>query len=126
MSRDGQKVLLAIRAMSGESEAGWRAVLDDLIARELRGPEFLITDNGAAGLGKALAALCPAAPAQRCTVHKHWNLLAHVGAAARGDLGRLHGHDLRHERQGDRGVAKGVPAQVAAEVAGRGRQPRGG
>src|SRR3954462_5686259 len=28
--RDGQKVLLAIRAMGGESEAAWRAVLDDL------------------------------------------------------------------------------------------------
>src|SRR3954454_24250391 len=47
--RDGQKVLLAIRAMGGESEAAWRAVLDDLIARGLRSPEFLIVD-GAAGL----------------------------------------------------------------------------
>jgi putative transposase len=75
--RDGQKVLLAIRAMGGESEAAWRAVLDDLVARGLRTPEFLITD-GAAGLEKALAALWPAVPAQRCTVHKHRNLLAHA------------------------------------------------
>ena len=75
--RDGQKVLLAIRAMGGESEAAWRAVLDDLLARGLRTPEFLITD-GAAGLEKALAALWPAVPAQRCTVHKHRNLLAHA------------------------------------------------
>ena len=30
--RDGQKVLLSIRNMAGESEAAWRAVLDDLIA----------------------------------------------------------------------------------------------
>jgi putative transposase len=75
--RDGQKVLLAIRAMGGESEAAWRAVLDDLAARGLRTPEFLITD-GAAGLEKALAALWPAVPAQRCTVHKHRNLLAHA------------------------------------------------
>lgn len=75
--RDGQKVLLAIRAMGGESEAAWRAVLDDLAARGLRTPEFLITD-GAAGLEKALAALWPAVPAQRCSVHKHRNLLAHA------------------------------------------------
>src|SRR6185369_8632524 len=74
---DGQKVLLAIRAMGGESEAAWRAVLDDLVARGLRTPGFLITD-GAAGLEKALAALWPAVPAQRCTVHKHRNLLAHA------------------------------------------------
>ncbi len=75
--RDGQKVLLSIRNMAGESEAAWRAVLDDLVARGLRTPEFLITD-GAAGLERALAALWPAVPAQRCTVHKHRNLLAHT------------------------------------------------
>jgi putative transposase len=75
--RDGQKVLLAVRNMGGESEAAWRAVLDDLIARGMRTPEFLIVD-GAAGLEKALAALWPAVPAQRCTVHKHRNLLAHA------------------------------------------------
>jgi putative transposase len=75
--RDGQKVLLAVRAMAGESEAAWRAVLDDLVARGLRTPEFLIID-GAAGLETALAALWPAVPAQRCTVHKHRNLLAHA------------------------------------------------
>ena len=75
--RDGQKVLLAVRDMGGESEAAWRAILDDLVARGLRTPEFLITD-GAAGLEKALAALWPAVPAQRCTVHKHRNLLAHA------------------------------------------------
>jgi putative transposase len=75
--RDGQKVLLAVRAMGGESEAAWRAVLDDLAARGLRTPEFLIID-GAAGLEKALAALWPTVPAQRCTVHKHRNLLAHA------------------------------------------------
>ena len=75
--RDGQKVLLAIRSMGGESEAAWRSVLDDLLARGLRPPEFLIVD-GAAGLEKALATLWPAVPAQRCTVHKHRNLLAHA------------------------------------------------
>src|SRR4051795_10453234 len=77
---DGQKVLLAVRNMGGESEAAWRAVLDDLVARGLRTPAFLIID-GAAGLERALAALWPEVPAQRCTVHKHRNLLAHAPEA---------------------------------------------
>jgi putative transposase len=75
--RDGQKVLLAVRNMGGESEAAWRVVLDDLIARGLRAPEFLVID-GAAGLERALTALWPEVPTQRCTVHKHRNLLAHA------------------------------------------------
>jgi putative transposase len=75
--RDGQKVLLAVKNMGGESEAAWRATLDDLIARGLSTPAFVITD-GAAGLERALAALWPEVPAQRCTVHKHRNLLAHA------------------------------------------------
>ncbi len=75
--RDGQKVLLAVKNMGGESEAAWRALLDDLLARGLKTPEFLIVD-GAAGLEKALAALWPEVPTQRCTVHKHRNLLAHA------------------------------------------------
>jgi len=75
--RDGQKLLLAVRNMGGESEAAWRGILDDLIARGLRTPEFLVTDGGA-GLERVLAALWPDIPAQRCTVHKHRNLLAHA------------------------------------------------
>ncbi|HEX2184623.1 MAG TPA: IS256 family transposase [Chloroflexota bacterium] len=75
--RDGQKVLLAVASMGGESEAAWRAVLDGLVARGLRTPEFLILDGGA-GLERALASLWPDVPAQRCTVHKHRNLLAHA------------------------------------------------
>ena len=66
--RDGQKVLLAVKTMGGESEAAWRALLDDLAARGLRTPEFLIVD-GAPGLEKALAAVWPEVPVQRCTVH---------------------------------------------------------
>jgi Transposase, Mutator family len=42
---DGQKVLLAVRSMGGESAEAWRAVLDDLFKRGLRRPEFLIVDG---------------------------------------------------------------------------------
>jgi len=74
---DGQKVLLAIKSMGGESAEAWRTVLDDLIRRGLQRPEFLIVD-GAPGLDKAIAAVWDGVPVQRCTVHKHRNLLAHA------------------------------------------------
>ena len=74
---DGQKVFLAIKNMGGESTEAWRIVLDDLIQRGLRRPQFLIVD-GAPGLENAIAAVWNGVPVQRCTVHKHRNLLAHA------------------------------------------------
>ena len=74
---DGQKVLLAVKNMGGETSEAWRAVLDDLVKRGLRKPQFLIVDGGS-GLEQALAALWGDVPTQRCTVHKHRNLLAHA------------------------------------------------
>ncbi len=65
---DGQKVLLAVKKLGGETAQAWRVVLDDLIKRGLRKPEFLIVDGGA-GLEKALAEIWNG-------VHKHRNLLA--------------------------------------------------
>ena len=49
---DGQKTLLAIKSMGGESAKAWRTVMDDLVGRGLRRPEFLIVD-GAPGLVNA-------------------------------------------------------------------------
>ena len=103
---DGQKMLLAVRNMGGESEAAWRVVLDDLIARGLRTPEFLLIDGGE-GLDRALAALWPEAPAQRCTVHKHRNLLAHAPEALHEEITADY-HDM-------------IYAETAAEVARRRR-----
>jgi transposase-like protein len=75
--RDGQKMVLAIKNMGGETEAAWRAVLDDLLARGLAKPELVIVDGGK-GLEAALASLWADLPVQRCTVHKERNLLAHA------------------------------------------------
>lgn len=83
--RDGQKTLLSIRNMGGESKAAWRAFLDDLDARNVKTPEFIIVD-GAPGLEAALAELWPDAPVQRCTVHKHRNLLAHAPVSLHDEL----------------------------------------
>src|SRR5829696_4238049 len=47
--------------------------------------EFLIVD-GAAVLEKALAAVWDGVPTQRCTVHKHRNLLAHAPERLRDEI----------------------------------------
>ena len=74
---DGQKVLLAVKNLGGESEAAWRVLLDNLVNRGLKTPELVIVDC-APGLEKALAALWSDMPVLRCTVHEHRNLLAHA------------------------------------------------
>jgi transposase-like protein len=84
--QDGQKVVLAIKSMGGESTEAWRTVLDNLIKRGLRRPEFLIVD-GAPGLDKAIAAVWDGVPVQRCTVHKHRNLLAHAPERLHEEIG---------------------------------------
>jgi putative transposase len=83
---DGQKVLLAVKHMGSEAAEAWRTVLDDLIARGLRRPAFLIVD-GAPGLEKAIAAVWDGVPVQRCTVHKHRNLLAHAPERLHEEIG---------------------------------------
>jgi len=85
--RDGQKVLLSIGNMGGESAAAWGQFLRDLDARGLKRPEFVIVD-GAPGLDAALVALWgDGLPVQRCTVHKHRNLLAHAPKRLHDELG---------------------------------------
>jgi hypothetical protein len=69
--------LLAVKNMGGETSEAWRAVLDDLVKRGLRKPEFLIVACPGEGRVRhragtqALAALWGDVPTQRCTVHKH-------------------------------------------------------
>jgi transposase-like protein len=94
--RDGQKVVLAIKNMGGESEAAWRAVLDDLTSRGLAKPELVIVD-GAKGLEAALASLWADVPAQRCTVHKERNLLAHAPQHLHDEI-KAEFNDMMHAR----------------------------
>lgn len=82
---DGQKVLLALKAMGGESEAAWRELLEGLIGRGLGTPELVIVDGGQ-GLAAALTAVWPAVPVQRCTVHKLRNLMAHAPKRMQAEL----------------------------------------
>src|SRR3974377_2163156 len=74
---DGQKVLLAIKQMGGESTEAWRSVLDDLVKRGLRRPELLIVDGGA-GLESAISAVWDRVPGQRGPVNKPRKLPRHA------------------------------------------------
>jgi putative transposase len=59
--RDGQKVLLSIKTMGGESTAVWSAFLQDLDARDLKRPDFVpdfVIVDGAPGLEAALVGDC--------------------------------------------------------------------
>jgi transposase-like protein len=77
---DGEKALLALEVRGGESEAAWKGVLDNLVARGLKAPKLLITDGGP-GLISALDLTWPAVPRQRCGVHKLRNILSHAPEA---------------------------------------------
>ena len=122
---DGQKVLLAIKSMGGESTEAWRAVLDNLITRGLRRPEFLIVD-GAPGLEKAIAAVWGGVPVQRCTVHKHRNLLAHAPERLHEEIGDDYTDMIYAATPEDIAMTpQGLHPQVAAQAPCRRRQPRG-
>jgi hypothetical protein len=113
---DGQKVLLAIKSMGSESTEAWRAVLDDLIRRGLRRPEFLIVD-GAPGLEAAIAAVWDGVPVQRCTVPQASQPPgARARATARRNLCRLQRHDLRGDARGSRGSPQDLHSQMAAQA----------
>jgi hypothetical protein len=153
---DGQKAVLAIRNMGGESEAAWRAVLEDMALRGLAEPELVIVDGGprapfgrspgdridraaADGLEAALAGLWGDVPAQRCTVPKarpRAGCAAGPGGArppgpcaqapTRGDQGRARRYGARQDGHRRPGQAQGLPRQVEAAPSRRRRQPRGG
>ena len=121
--RDGQKVLLAVKNMGGETEAAWRHVLEDLLGRGLKAPELLIVDGGK-GLEAALASLWSDIPVQRCTVHKERNLLAHAPKALHDEVKADYTDMMYAENAEQRAQeAQGLPGQVAAPLPGRGGQP---
>ena len=122
---DGQKVLLAIKQMGGESTEAWRTVLDDLVRRGLRRPELLIVDGGA-GLESAIAAVWDSVPVQRCTVHKHRNLLAHAPERLHEEITDDYNEMIYAKTpRRDRKASQSLHPQVAAQTRSRRQQPGG-
>ena len=73
----GEKVLLSLAVMGGESAAAWGEFVGDLSNRGLKRVQLAIVD-GTQGLERALLELWPNLAIQRCTVHKLLNLLGHA------------------------------------------------
>jgi transposase-like protein len=77
--RDGSRHLLAFVRSTGESQAAWEGLLQDLFRRGLEGKNLLlVVTDGCAGLAAALQTVYPRVPHQRCWVHKMRNILERV------------------------------------------------
>jgi transposase-like protein len=74
---DGVREVLAIAVNTAEDLESWRAFLQDLVARGVRGVK-LVTSDAHAGLKRAIAEVFLGAGWQRCRVHFVRNLLARV------------------------------------------------
>ncbi len=74
---DGSRVLLGVYLGCHETTEAWKLALDDLVARGLPEPLLVITD-GNPGLIAAVKKTWPAAPRQRCIVHRIRNVLARI------------------------------------------------
>lgn len=85
---DGKRSVLGVSVALSEAEVHWRAFLDGLVARGLRGVHFITSDDHA-GLAAARKAVFPGAIWQRCQFHLARNAIHHApSAATRKAIGR--------------------------------------
>lgn len=78
---DGRRRILGVSSEPSEAEVHWRAFLDGLIARGLRGVVSITSDDHA-GLGAARKAVLPGALWQRCQFHLARNAIHHAPTVA--------------------------------------------
>lgn len=88
---DGKRRLLGVSVGPREAEDTWGELLDQLIARGLRGVRLVISDDHA-GLRAALRTRLPEVPVQRCVVHLERNVLAKVPSRLQKRMGREVSH----------------------------------
>jgi transposase-like protein len=74
---DGKRRVLGVSVALSEAEVHWRAFLDSLIRRGLKGVKLIISDDHA-GLKAARRAVFPSIPWQRCQFHLQQNAQAYV------------------------------------------------
>ena len=77
VSASGHRRVLGISVALSEAEVHWRAFLDSLIERGLRGVRFIASDDHA-GLKAARKAMFPGVPWQRCQFHLQHNAQGYV------------------------------------------------
>lgn len=77
VGEDGKRAILGVSVSLGEHEVHWRAFLQSLVERGLRGVE-LITSDAHGGLKAARKAVFGGIPWQRCQFHLQQNAQAYV------------------------------------------------
>src|SRR5512132_731354 len=78
---DGRRCVRGVSCDPSEAEIHWRAFLDNLIDRGMRGVRFVVSDDHA-GLKAARRAVLPGAVWQRCQFHLAQNAIHHAPNAA--------------------------------------------
>src|SRR5438477_6529067 len=122
---DGQKVLLAVKNMGGDQPGLARRPRRSRQARAAPAgvPDCRWRDWAGAGSGRSVG---------RCTdptLHRpqaSQSARPRAPAAARRGFGRLQRHDLRRLAGRNRTAPPGLPSQMATQMQGGRRQPRGG
>jgi transposase-like protein len=84
---DGQKLLVALQLVSGETTVGWASLISDLARRGLSAPVVAVVD-GNAGLLRAMRKEWPQVKIQRCIKHKWENLKTHTPKHAHREMKR--------------------------------------
>ena len=77
ITRDGHRRVLGVSVALSEAEVHWRAFLDSLIRRGLKGVQLIVSDDHA-GLKAARRATLPRVPWQRCQFHLQQNVQFYV------------------------------------------------
>ena len=77
VTASGHRRVLGVSVALSEAEVHWRAFLDSLIQRGLRGVKFIASDDHA-GLKAARKAMFPGVPWQRCQFHLQHNAQGYV------------------------------------------------
>ena len=77
VTKDGKRRVLGVSVALSEAEVHWRAFLDSLIRRGLKGVKLIVSDDHA-GLKAARRATLPSVPWQRCQFHLQQNAAAYV------------------------------------------------
>ena len=77
ITQTGRRRVLGVSVALSEAEVHWRAFLDSLIRRGLKGVKLIVSDDHA-GLKAARRATLPSVPWQRCQFHLQQNAQAYV------------------------------------------------
>lgn len=83
VNAEGEREVIDLAVAPGEMTAAWKAFLERLVARGLRGVQLAVSDAHA-GLRRAIEEVLVGAAWQRCTIHFRRNVLSVVPRKAQG------------------------------------------